>query len=220
MLPEKQTERMYLLKIPVLSIMLFVFSFAQAQEKSKGKFAYEGFSGGMMIHSGYVQSGSFTLTSSDGNTVKPMQLKGLPFGIGGAARVHFGKHLRVGSEGYVSTLSYANKSYASIGWGGVLADCAWTLGRFTPFVGGTLGGGRMKNVSVLQKPEEDYLLEGNNVSYRNYSFLTCVPFIGVEYALNKKIHIMMKVDYMLNISNPQDDFLNGVRVYLGFAFCR
>ena len=43
-------------------------------------------------------------------------------GIGGVIRLHFGENFRVGSEGYVSTLTQLdNGSYLKYGWGGTVA---------------------------------------------------------------------------------------------------
>ncbi|MDR1682124.1 MAG: hypothetical protein LBS25_01865 [Candidatus Symbiothrix sp.] len=201
----------------LLPILTIIVTTIQAQES---KFSYRGFSGGMLVHTGYVQSQSFALFNSKGQIVDNRKLNGMPMGIGGAARLHFGEHLRIGSEGYISTLDYSNKSYASIGWGGVLADGIWTIGRFSPFIGATLGGGSMKHITMLQQPATDFVLENENISYRRYGFLALVPFIGTEYALNKKIHLVLKADHIFNLNNPQADFLRGIRIYLGFAFCR
>jgi hypothetical protein len=202
--------------LPLLSLAVF------AQEKPKSKLAYSGFSGGMMVHTGFVQSGEFSLKNDDGTLAKTMRFSGAAFGIGGQARVHLGKHLRVGTEGYVSDYFYENKSYTSLGWGGLLADCAWEIKRFTLFAGGTFGGGAQKNLTILKKPADGY--EGfdldDKISYRKYSFLCAVPFAGAEFALTKKIHLVLKVDYIFNISNPQPDFNTGTRIYFGFSFCR
>jgi len=198
----------------IILIFLFCCIFADAQEKKeRGKMAYSGFSGGMMLHLGYVQSGVFAF--SNGET---MQLKGLVFGLGGQARLHFGEHLRVGGEGYFTEHKYKNGSYAKIGWGGVLADCAWQIGKFTPFVGGTFGGGSQQNLTNFSKPKIDYELK--ELSYRKYGFMCAVPFAGVEYGISKRIHLVFKADYMFNLSNRQDDFITGPRFYFGFTFCR
>ena len=74
---------------------------------------YRGFSGGMMVHTGYLQSNSFDLQTIQGNYITTSKVEGMPFGIGGAARLHFGKHLRVGGEGYVSNLRYGVKGTTS-----------------------------------------------------------------------------------------------------------
>jgi hypothetical protein len=151
-----------------------------------------------------------------------MKLGGMAAGIGGSARLHFGEHLRVGAEGYSSGYSYDNQSFVTTGWGGVLADYAVETGRFTAFAGGTFGGGSQKNLSILDTPKDGY--EGfeidENMSFRRFGFLCLTPFAGMEFALNSKIHLVLKVDYIINISNPQADFVTGPRIYLGFMFCR
>ncbi|MDR1592406.1 MAG: hypothetical protein LBS16_05945 [Prevotellaceae bacterium] len=185
------------------------------------KLAYCGFSGGMMLHTGYVHGRAFSLSHTDGSVAQTVQMKGAPTGIGGAARFHFGKHLRIGTEGYVSTLRYGQQeSYASIGWGGLLADYQWTFGRWMPFVGGTVGGGTVKNLTLLEETPVDYVLEQSSASFRKYGFLALAPFAGVEFAMSKKIHLMFKVDYIINLNNRQNDFVTGPRLYCGFAFCR
>ena len=202
------------MKKTITLILIFCCIFANAQEKKeKGKMAYSGFSGGMLLHLGYVQSKNFTF--SNGQT---MQLKGLVFGLGGQARVHFGKYFRIGGEGYFSEHKYKNGSYARIGWGGVLADCAFQIGKFAPFVGGTFGGGSQQNLTNFSEPKNDYILD--ETSYRKYGFMCVVPFVGVEYGLSKRIHLVFKADYMFNVSNRQADFITGPRFYLGFTFCR
>jgi len=200
------------MKKTITLIFIFFTIFVDAQE-NKGKMAYSGFSGGMMLHLGYVQSGNFTF--SNGETI---QLKGLVFGLGGQARVHFGEHFRIGGEGYFTEHKYKYGSYAKIGWGGVLADCAWQISKFAPFVGSTFGGGSQQNLTNFSEPKNDYELE--EVSYRKYGFLCVVPFVGTEFTLSKRIHLVFKADYMFNLSNRQADFITGPRFYFGFTFCR
>ena len=184
------------------------------------KMAFSGCSGGMMLHTGYVQSRDITFYNTDGSVHETLQMKGAPFGIGGAIRAHFGKHLRVGSEGYVSTLVYGKyKSYSSIGWGGLLMDCVWSLKRWTPFIGGTIGGGSVKNVTLLDETPQDFVIEQQSTSYRKYAFMALNPFVGVEYALTAKIHFVFKMDYLLNLTDWQDDYVNGVRFFVGVMFC-
>jgi hypothetical protein len=201
-----------------LTALLLLTNLISAQ-KPENKLKYSGFSGGMLLHAGYVQSGKFLFENASGAGTKTMQLKGLGAGIGGQARVHFGKHLRAGTEGYVTEHQYANGSYASIGWGGLLADYIWEVKKFSFFAGGTFGGGSQKNITNFSAPKNDFTID-ETVSYRKYGFLCAVPFVGVEYALSKKIHLMCKADYIFNISNPQSDFVTGTRLYFGFSFCR
>jgi len=182
------------------------------------KFGYRGFSGGMMPHSGYFWGGKTTLRDAQGAVLAVEEMRGIPLGLGGSIRFHFGDHFRVGAEGYGTTLRYGNyNSNVSIGWGGLLAAYYCEYGKFKPFAGATLGGGSVKNLTLLQDNPLDDIAE-SAVSYRNYPFMAFCPFIGAEYCLNKKIHLIFKIDYLMNISNPQDDFVRGPRVYFGFVF--
>lgn len=188
-------------------------------QNEKRKLAYSGFSGGMLLHVGYVNSGKFTFTDPSSKFSQTMQLKGLAYGIGGQIRFFFGNHLRVGTEGYVTHHNYENSSYTSTGWGGILVDCSWKIGKFSPFVGGTIGGGSQKNITNFTSQVNNYTLD-EIISYRKYGFLCVVPSVGIEYALNEKIHLVFKADYIFNVSNPQDDFVTGPRFYIGILFCK
>lgn len=180
---------------------------------------YSGFSGGMLFHTGYVWGGTADLTSG-GLPVGSQRMEGMPTGLGGGARLHFGKHLRIGGEGHLSTLNYGDyASHIRIGWGGILADCIWQKRKFSPFAGVTFGGGSAKNLTLTSKTPLDFEVEPN-ASYRKYSFLCIVPFAGVEYAATDKVRIMLKADYMLNLTNRQPDFVSGPRIYIGFSFYR
>lgn len=193
---------------------------AAAVSAQGGKFAYRGFSGGMMVHAGYIGGGNFTLRDASGAVLAEKKLHGFPTGIGGAIKIHLGDHLRVGSEGYVSTLHYGRfDSYSSVGWGGILADWLWRLGRFAPFAGAGFGGGSFKHLALTTDTPVDEIAEGP-ASFRKYGFLTVVPFAGVEYALTSKIHLTVKADYMINVSNRLPDFSEGPRLFIGFAFYR
>jgi len=207
-------------KLMLLALILATFcASAQTSDKPK-KMAFAGYGGGMMLHTGFVQSKNFNLYSPNGALWQQMRLKGVPFGIGGAIRVRFGQHLRIGGEGYVSTIQQRKtKSYNSIGWGGLLADCCWIKNKWTFFVGGTLGGGSVKNLILTEAPAQDFLLENGTAAYRKYSFMAATPFLGFEYALMDRIHLIVKADYLFNISNPQTDFTTGPRLYAGITFC-
>jgi len=182
--------------------------------------AFAGYGGGMMLHTGFVQSRTFSMYSPNGGLWQQMRLKGVPFGIGGAIRVRFGQHLRVGGEGYVTTLrQHKTKSYNTIGWGGILADCCWIKDKWTFFVGGTFGGGSVKDLILKEIPDLNYVFEDGGASYREYGFLAATPFLGFEYAILERIHLIVKADYLLNISNPQADFTTGPRLYVGLTFC-
>ncbi len=209
----KMIRRFFILAVVICSINNSCFA-----RENGAKFAYKGFSGGMMPHSGFFFGGKTAVYDTQGALLAVEEMKGIPLGLGGAIRFHFGDYFRIGTEGYGTTLRYGNyNSNVSIGWGGLLADYHREFGKFKPFGGATLGGGAVKNLTLLQDNPQDYTTE-QAVSYRDYPFMALCPFAGIEYSLSEKMHLIFKIDYLMNISNPQDDFVRGPRVYLGFMF--
>lgn len=197
------------------------------QVKKRSAMAYSGYQGGMMFNVGYVESRDFQFQDNSGLPLgQSGRLSGASMGLGGALRVGFGKYLRVGIEGYVSTLKYKPKgSSAKIGWGGLLLDSHWHIKKFTIFVGGVIGGGAYTHITMIDKAGEsdvvnDYVVENQYVSYRHYPFLAIVPFVGMEYSLTKRISVVAKIDYMLNVTNWADDYAAGPRFFVGFMFGR
>lgn len=213
-------------KIFILFIIFALFansSIAQSESGTKDvSFKYRGFSGGMMIHTGYLRSKHFSLYNTDGTTLETVSIKGMPFGIGGALRFDFGtekNRLRVGSEGYTSSIKYySTNSYEKIGWGGILIDYQYNGNKYVfPFVGATLGGGNVKNHTYLENTDEDFIIEDSS-SFRNYSFFCITPFVGMEIAVSKKMRLILKGDFLINVSNRQNDFAQGARIYVGMVF--
>ncbi len=196
--------------------------------KPKHPFAYSGYQGGMMFNIGYVQSHNFQFLNQNQQPLGAIQqLKGASLGIGGALRVGFGKYLRVGIEGYVSTHKYGpNASSAKVGWGGLLLDSHWHIKRWTIFTGGVIGGGSYTHTTLINADNSianypnDFVVENQHVSYRHYPFLVLNPFVGCEYSLTKRISAVAKIDYMLNATNWADDFATGPRFFIGFMFGR
>ena len=76
----------------ILTIILstFLVTFSHAEDKR----VIKGFSGGMMVHSGY-QFGS--------DNPYNLNISSPTFGIGGCAKIHLSKHFRTGFEGFFST---------------------------------------------------------------------------------------------------------------------
>ena len=200
---------------------------AEAKEHSDSKdsprkspLAFSGYSGGMMVHSGYVSAGNVTFTPPNGGVPTTTRINGMPLGIGGALKIHFGKHLRIGTEGYSSNLKYGKHgSYEHVGWGGLLVDGIFPLGRWFPFAGLTIGGGGVKNVTAFQDTTGDFTLDDGTTSYRKYAFMAIAPFVGIEYALTSRIHLVLKADWLLDATSRQSDFVSGPRLYVGFMFC-
>jgi opacity protein-like surface antigen len=185
---------------------------------------YGGFSGGMMVHTGYITGGKLNIQLPNDEAYLT-RLSGTPVGLGGVARIHIGPHVRIGGEGYISTLNYGsgrgskrNQSHVRISWGGALVDYCWPRGKWTTYAGGTVGGGSFKNLTLFKETLVDEISE--QASYRNYSFMVLAPFAGIEYAISDHISINVKADWMLKLTNRQPDFASGPRLYFGFAFYR
>lgn len=204
-------------KIITLSLFLILSVSLFAGERSR--LAYSGYSGGMMVHTGYLSAGTITINSG-GESVS-YNMSGAPVGIGGAMKFNFGGNLRLGMEGYASKLKYGVKgSYCSVGWGGFLADYVFTTkGRFKPFVGGTIGGGRVRNLTLATSPGDDYEAETGS-SFRSYPVMMVTPFAGVEYAASDNMRVVLKADWSFAVANNMADYPSGFRIYIGFAFCR
>ena len=189
--------------IPAAICLLIMFS-ASAQEKKR----LQGFDGGMMVHTGYLQG---KLDAAD------YEAKGMPLGIGGVVRLHFGNHFRIGGEGYVSTLNQrGNGSYLKYGWGGVLADFYTVLGKFQPYAGITLGGGAMTTLLMAETPASPWApIDGTR--YHRQGFMAIDPFIGCDFIVSGPMHLTLKVDYLTALSESAI-LPHGPRVYFGFLF--
>ena len=189
----------------VLTILCLLIAMAvSAQEKE----LLYGFDGGMMIHSGYL-SGNLDAIG--------YQAKGAPLGIGGVIRLHLGEHVRIGSEGYVSTLSQrGNGSYLKYGWGGLLADFYTVMGRFQPYAGLTLGGGAMTTLLMFEEPTSAWdPVDGTR--YHKQGFMAIDPFVGCDFIVAGPMHMTLKVDYLCAVSDSKV-LPHGPRVYIGFLF--
>ena len=110
-----------------LTIFIFLTTLISAAGQEKNK-AIKGFSGGMMLHSGYLFGGDNPFNYNP---------KGATFGIGGVARIHLTEHLRTGFEGYFSTMGLEkgveSGSHNKVFWTGALADWYWKFGIFYPY---------------------------------------------------------------------------------------
>lgn len=178
------------------------------ESDARGKKTVSGFDGGMMLHTGYIK-GSFPQVD--------YPFSGAPFGIGGVIRVHIGEHWRIGSEGYVSTLSLLkNGSYAKYGWGGLLGDFYWRFGRFVPYAGLTAGGGANTNLLIMGEKQEEWE-PVENTYYNKQGFFALDPFIGCDFVVSEAFHLTLKTDW-LNCINKTYRIPSGPRLYLGFIF--
>ena len=187
-------------------------------------FRFRGYIGGMMLHSGYIQSHPFELYSTASQSLGTMQIRGAAFGIGGHVKFAFGTPtdmLRIGAEGHSSNVRYApSPSYAHTGWGGILVDyIRRTEGRIHPFIGCLIGGGGVKNHIIAQGGTGDFVIEPQAAMHK-YAFMAVAPFLGMEVSLTPKLSLVLKADWLLNATGPQNDFTNGPRLYVGILFNR
>ena len=214
------------MKIRILIITLLlsasgvVGAFAQEDKFIKG------FSGGMMVHSGY-QYGCDNPFGLD--------ISSPTFGIGGCAKLHLTEHFRAGFEGYFSTapikkgtatsmvdqdgtpMRAESGSHNKLFWTGVLADWFWQHGKIIPYIGTTLGGGMETSFLMFEGDKHDWEPEGKTVLHKQ-PFFAIDPYVGVEYAVGKALRLTLKADWLLALNSDGLNKPMGPRVYFGFIF--
>lgn len=168
-----------------------------------------GYDGGMMLHAGYVKADVIPLNY---NAV------GVTKGIGGAIRFHLGKHYRIGTEGYVSTLKLMdNGSYMKTFWAGLLNDFYWRRGKFMPYFGITIGGGALTDCLIFEGDNHDWEKE-DYVVINKAPFFAVDPFVGCDYCISEAIHVTIKIDNLIGIGGNNLHMPAGPRTYIGFIF--
>lgn len=212
-----------------LSLLIAPLSFAQdttatqasaaTQSSAPAKKAvYKGYSGGMMLHAGYLGGRDAQLSPCP---------QGMTFGIGGAIKINLWEHLQVGTEGYVSTMpSTVTKqhdvlqpgSYVRNGWGGLLADAYWQCGKIWPYIGATIGGGSRKSLFIFDGSQDDFERE-EEATFNKQSYFMIDPFVGFDYLLTQRVHLTFKADALLAIHKQHLLGPTGPRFYVGFLFC-
>ena len=190
----------------LLSVSGVVGAFAQDTKFIKG------FSGGMMVHSGYQYGGDNPFG---------LDISSPTFGIGGCAKLHLTDHFRTGFEGYFSTAPIkkgaVSGSHNKLFWTGVLADWFWKQGKLIPYIGTTLGGGMETSFLMFEGDKHDWKPEGNAVLHKQ-PFFAIVPYVGVEYAVGKALRLTLKADWLLALNSDGVNKPMGPRVYFGFIF--
>ena len=211
-------------KILIISILVARVACAQVSEGIAKNKVYQGFSGGMMLHTGYLfgqdKNAPF---SADGRSTSP---QGALFGIGGALRVHLWKYLRAGFEGFVSTMPSGLTdchdilkpgSYVRTGCGGILADCCWRMDKMWPYIGGTIGGGSLKGLYIVEGDQNSWTKDANS-TFHKQAFFYVTPYVGCDYCLTRKVHITFRLDWMLAFHKNELVLPTGPRLYFGFMF--
>lgn len=196
----------------ILSSILLLSAFsAQAQEKKK---IIQGFSGGMMVHGGYMFGSDYP-----GST--PVVIDNFTYGIGGCAKIHFTKHFRAGFEGFFSNAplnkGLKSGSFNKLFWSGALVDWFWNKGKFCPYIGVTVGGGMETSFYMFEGNKLDWEREDNAVFHKQPFF--CIdPYVGVEYAVGKALRLTLRADWLTAINSNGINRPFGPRFYFGFIF--
>lgn len=189
-------------------IILLGHGITTAQESKLIK----GFSGGMMIHTSYLNGC---------DNPRGYNMQGTTFGIGGVARLHLTDHFRTGFEGYVSTMglskNIAKGSHNKIFWTGLLADWYWQKGRFYPYLGVTVGGGMETTYLMFEGSSSDWQSEEDAV-FRKEGFVAVDPFIGCDIAIGEAVRLTFKTDWLFAIRKAGLNKPYGPRLYIGFIF--
>ncbi|MCL2246379.1 MAG: hypothetical protein FWC10_04620 [Lentimicrobiaceae bacterium] len=203
------------LLLTLLFAIPFLIALPQTDAVEK-PWGYKGYAGGMFVHTGYVQSATFTVGDLQGNDIE-QKIKGPVFGLGGKMGIFLHRNFRVGGEGYFSTCKYgAYKNSCRISWGGITFDLVYPVKKWMPFVGVTLGGGSSKHLIFIEKPQNN--MKAEPVVHFSNTLYIINPAIGVEFMASNKISLLLKIDYMLNISKKNHTYPQGVRLYLGVHF--
>ena len=128
------------IKVLLLSLWMACGVSAQVSEGIAKNKIYQGFSGGMMLHAGYLRTGfeGFVSTMPSGMTDCRDVLK--------------------------------NGSYVRVGCGGVLADCCWRLEKAWPYIGGVIGGGSMKGLYILEGDQFSWERDANSTFHKQSFF--------------------------------------------------
>ncbi|MBQ0075855.1 MAG: hypothetical protein KBS69_01780 [Bacteroidales bacterium] len=202
----------------ILCYLLFSPSSLAAANRADSIPVFQGCSGGMLVHAGYL------FGSQKGAPVNP---EGMTIGIGGVARVNLWKHLRIGGEGYISTMystvtschnQLSQGSYVRTGWGGLLVDACWRLEKVWPYIGATIGGGASRYMYVLDGSQNDWQPEKE--AYLNKQpFFAITPFVGTDWCVSPKIHLTFRLDWLIAIHHSELVQPTGPRLYLGVLFC-
>lgn len=221
------------MKKQILLILLIVATTAYAQQNitndstivAKEKTSvFQGYSGGMMLHAGYLFGQNPSAILPSGESISP---QGMTTGIGGSLRINLWKHLRVGCEGYVSTMKSGatdmknvlqSGSYVRTGSGGLIADACWRMEKVWPYIGAAVGGGAMRTLSVVEGTEEDWRPE-DFAMLTKQGFGYVDPYVGVDWCMTRRIHLTVRMDWMLAFADKQLVMPTGPRFFIGFMFC-
>lgn len=170
---------------------------------------FTGFSGGMMLHIGYMFSDDPRKIFSNAGLGSEEYIASLPkdgvgLGLGGTFRVHLLDMIHVGAEGGMSIMPLGKIGNIRMGWGGAMCDVYTQWGKVRPLIGLSLGGGAMKRLYLPQNGPIPYAPEEAptdttlyNASYTKTPFFYLDPYVGMEVDLANNMALLIRIDYML-----------------------
>ena len=210
------------MRVKLICILLCCTTLLLAQTDSVAIF--QGCSGGMMGHVGYLFGHPAAAVLPSGESIA---MQGMTYGLGGSMRVNLMKYLRVGCEGFSSNVKsgvtdqrdFLQKgSYIRTGWGGLIADACWRLEKVWPYIGGSVGGGAMRTLAVVEGSQDDWQTESTVVLHKQ-GFGYVNPYVGMDYCITRRIHATFRLDWMLAFADKQLVLPTGPRLYVGIMFC-
>ena len=204
----------HIISIFILLTSIITVNAQESKEPETESKAIKGFSGGMMAHAGY----QFGCDNPYG-----LYINSPTFGLGGCAKLHFTKHFRAGFEGYFSTAplrkGVESGRHNKLFWTGALADWFWTIGKITPYIGVTVGGGMETSFYMFEGDKHDWTKEGDAVLHKQ-GFFSIDPYVGVEYAVGQAIRLTLKADWLSAFNSEGLNRPIGPRLYFGVIFAR
>lgn len=195
-----------------MAAMLCAAIALSAVERNDDDKFIKGYSGGMLVHTGYL-----------GGCDNPYSFnpRGTTFGIGGLVKLRVTEHFRFGAEGYFSNMGLSHGveegSFNKLFWTGALCDWYWKTGKLYPYAGVMVGGGMETSFYMFGGSKDDWDREDLAV-FKKTPFFAVDPFVGVEYALGKTLHLTLKLDWLVAVNSSGINRPSGPRMYLGFIF--
>ena len=73
-------------------------------------------------------------------------------------------------------------------------------------------------LAVAEGSEEDWLPEESAVLHKQ-SFMYVNPYAGMDFCLTPRVHVCLRLDWMLAFAKQSIVHPTGPRLYIGFMFC-
>jgi hypothetical protein len=87
-----------------------------------------------------------------------------------------------------------------------------------PYIGGSVGGGAMRTLSVVEGSQDDWEPEQIAMLHKQ-GFVYVKPYVGMDYCITRRIHATFRLDSMLAFAKGQLVLPTGPRFYVGIMFC-